>query len=123
MSALSEESGFTRLRDFGAFQTDISLIATHKIVAVKAESAASSASVQLSSFGGRFVAGGRALFGGFALRKGLLFFVRVGITVLLLVLLARSLSWSMLLAALAQIQIEGLLVAIVLGAGGIVVSS
>src|SRR5437763_955451 len=48
MSALSEQPAFTRLRDFGAFQPDISRLPTNKMAAVQPESAPISASARLS---------------------------------------------------------------------------
>jgi len=57
------------------------------------------------------------------LRKGLLFIVRAVITVLLFAGLLRSLSWPMLMTALSHVQLEGALVALVVGAAGVIVSS
>ncbi len=103
----------TRLRDFGAFASDISTLATLRMTIVKrAEVMAETALEEKQPI--PFVR---------KKKKWVNITVRVLLTLLLFALLFKSVSWSLLMASLAHMHHGMLLVGLVVGSCGIVLSA
>ncbi len=164
----------TRLRDYGAFQVDISAQATHRMAAVRGTGSGMAAPGRIFDFDGdrggsgstrdtpapitcperhhRFagateiipfqtkavrakngllgaahqsvVEGRREASGQKAPRKKLVSIaLRFGITLLLFVLLGKSISWPTLLVALLHVRFGMVSLSLIVGAGGIVLSA
>lgn len=112
-----------RLRDYGAFETDISAWPTQKMVAVSAPGPVQKQAQVFPMSVEGVVGSDEGKPRKKALGKWLKLLGRPLLTCILLVLLARSISWQTLLDSLSSTQPSLLLVGMVVGAFGIVVSS
>ncbi|HEV2472782.1 MAG TPA: lysylphosphatidylglycerol synthase domain-containing protein, partial [Chthonomonadales bacterium] len=139
--------GRISLRDYGAFQADISTLATHRIVAIKdmlpitpapvaypkgrfagvikiipfqtkEMRAQGSATEELRLEPGERANGQRA-----SRKKAVSFGLRCAITLLMFGLLGKSISWPTLLAGLFHMRLGMVSLSLVVGAGGIVLSA
>ncbi len=128
---------YTRLRDFGAFQPDISTLATCKMTALKREvtditalatrtvAAVNGGSLQAGSVERKEhveQVGQRGPRKG-SRKKQLSVLIRVALTLLLFALLFKSLSWSSLFELLGNVRRALVLMGLIIGAAGVVISS
>jgi len=129
-----------RLRDYGAFQTDISTLDTLHEVAVEKKSNGAILPVREYSYDTVFpasvltalrqrsslqVQSGRNTprLRKMLKQKGFRLVMRLSITAALLAYLFKSVSWQTMLEALVHARLSGILVGLVVGSGGVVLSA
>ncbi|HVB74626.1 MAG TPA: lysylphosphatidylglycerol synthase transmembrane domain-containing protein [Ktedonobacteraceae bacterium] len=142
---LADAAHYTRLRDFGALQADISSLATREVVSVKGDHLADLptnrvASIPLpTSTNSAFKASrlkrvnmvsvrsdkqtSQVVARKHAGKKYLSVLVRVGLTLILFIVLFRSLSWGSLIALMGNARRALILMGLIIGAAGVVISS
>ena len=112
-----EKSNFTRLRDFGAFQTGRTLLVEQDAVPLSVGQTGHSVIAKVQFWWEQ------SAIAAILQNKWVRFALQVSIAAALLFVLSLSISWETLLSAFAHINKSMLLVAVVVGSGGVILSS
>jgi glycosyltransferase 2 family protein len=111
------KSNFTRLRDFGAFQTGRTTLVDQNTVQVSAGQTRSFAIGRIQLWWER------SPVAALLKHKMVRLVLQVSIAAVLLFVLSLSVSWTTLFSALSHVNKSMLLVAVVVGAGGVILSA